>query len=596
MKEFFKKFVLLALCATTVFTCFACKTPDKNSSTGGGFNNDSAQSDGWAYSDENDETVTSVSIFKNDWDAFNLAKKANSPVYSALKTQLGIDIDAENGSGSGWQTALSLRQADQTLPDIFLTNGPSDPEFFNKLLNNDDILCISDWVSEENYPNLYNYLQQFSYMRSNVSFFDGKMWYIPSTWHNEKSLFVRQDWIDNLNAKLDSILVDEGVVSSASQITDEIREKWKFKLPEDLLEFYRLARAFTKYDPDGNGKNDTVGYMSESNKDMDGWIFNAFGAGWNQWVQDGEGGYTLSMVTDGAKYASDFIARLISEGYMSVDSLTADNGTKQDKFMSGKAGMMYAHNWLNQFVGGLMTLYKCTLEEATAKIAMIDPPKGENGVGGGCGTEGWWQGFCINANMSKSRIRKCLEIYEFLLSDEGYELMQYGVKGVQWEEKDGKKVALYEANDQGFISTIVSEDTATMLYALVDWTMHYKSEVQTNADIIVTRQNKSEANAYRSDYGSVQLESCIECYVEAKNYFLENIATIEKGDFYSRKNEVYNPTTFGYENLYNVSNSMNAKWKGFVKALKEQYGGNAMIEEYNEFVKSGKAVRLSANA
>lgn len=594
MKEFFKKFILLALCATTVFTCFACKKPGNDSSNGG--DGGTTQTDGWAYSDANDETVSSITIFKNDWDAFNLAKKATSPVYAELKKTLGFDIDAENGSGSGWQTALSLRQADNNLPDVFLTNGPADPEFFNKLLKNDDILCISDWVSEEHYPNLYNYLQQFSYMRSNVSFFDGKMWFIPSTWHNEKSLFVRQDWIENLNGKLDEILVKEGVVSSASEITNEIREQWKFKLPEDLLEFYRLARAFTLYDPDNNGVNDTVGYMSESNKDMDGWIFNAFGAGWNQWVKDADGNYTLSMVTDGAKYASDFIARLIKEGYMSVDSLTADNGTKQDKFMSGKAGMMYAHNWLNQFVGGLMTLYKCTLEEATAKIAMIDPPKGENGVGGGCGTEGWWQGFCINANMSKARIRKCLDMYEYLLSDEGYELMQYGVKDVHWKEENGKKVALYKANDQGFINTIVSEDTATMLYALIDWTMHYKAENQTNADIIVAQQKKSEANCFLSEYGSVQLESCSEYYIEAKNFFLESIATIEKGDYFSRKDEVYNPTTFGYANLYNVSNSMNAKWRGVVKSINEQYGGAEMIEEYNDFIASGKAVPLTKNA
>ena len=588
MKSILKKILLFLTCAVFVFSAACVKKPSNGGAWTSG--DPTGKDDGNSWSDVNDEEVESITVFKNDWDAFNQARKTKSPVYTKLKEAVGVDIIGQNSSGDGWQTALALRQSDGTLPDIFLTNGPSDPDFFQKLLKNNDILPISDWVDEEHYPNLYNYLKQFQYMRSNVSMFKGKMWFIPSTWYNEKSLFVRKDWIDNLNAKLDDILVKEGVVSSKAEITNEIRTEWQFKLPENILEFYRLARAFTLYDPDNNGVDDTVGYMSESNKDMDGWIYNAFGAGWNQWVKEGDS-YTLSMITDGAKYATDFIAGMVQQGFMSVDSLTADNATKQDRFMSGKAGMMYAHNWLNQFVGGLMTLYKCSMEEATAKIAMINPPTGENGMGGGCGTENWWQGFCIKAKMSKSRIRKCLELYEFLLSDQGYELLQYGVKDVQWKEENGKKVALYKANDQGFVSSIVSEDTATMLYALVDWTMHYRSEVVSNGDIIVAQQKKSQANVVRSDYGSVQLDSFAEYYVGAKSYFTETISTIEKGDYW--KEREYNPKTFNYETIKDISRTMNNQWNSFVKKFKENYGGATMIADYNEFINSGKAVRFS---
>lgn len=588
MKSLLKKLLLVSTCAVLTVTSAACGGgPADNSSSSG---DPSGKNDGWAYTDVEDEKVESITVFKNDWDAFNQARKSKSPVYTALKEKLGFDIIGQNSSGEGWQTALSLRQADGSLPDIFLTNGPADPEFFSKMLKNKDILPISDWVSEEHYPNVYNYLKRYQYMRHNVSFFNGKMWFIPSTWNNEKSLFVRKDWIDNLNAKLDDILVDEGVVASKAEITDEIRTEWQFKLPENILEFYRLARAFTLYDPDGNGQADTVGYISEKNKDMDGWIYNAFGATWKEWVKDGDS-YTLSYGTDGAKYATDFIARLISERYMSVDSLSLGNAEKQDRFMSGKAGMMYAHNWLNQFVGGLMTLYKCSVEEATAKIAMINPPTGENGIGGGCGSENWWQGFCINGKMSKSRIRKCLELYDYLLSDEGYELLQYGVKDVQWKEENGKKVALYKANDQGIVGSIVGEDTATMLYALVDWTMHYRSEVVTNADIIVTQQIKSQNNVVRADYPSVQIGDSAENTIACKNYFLSTIATIEKGDFYSGGDDAYNPKTFGYADLKKTSRSMNAKWNSFVKELNGKYGGSSLISDYNDFISSGKAVK-----
>ena len=70
------------------------------------------------------------------------------------------------------------------LLDIIHADGIIDERetfFFNKLIRNEDILPISDWVSEEHYPNIYNYLKQFEFLRSNISYSDGKAWFIPSS-------------------------------------------------------------------------------------------------------------------------------------------------------------------------------------------------------------------------------------------------------------------------------------------------------------------------------------------------------------------------------------------------------------------------------
>lgn len=156
-----------------------------------------------------------------------------------------------------------LRQTDGDLPEIFLTNGPQSADFFESLISEGDIIAISDYVNEstkDTYPNLYERMQQFEYMKSNISYAEGKTWFIPTTWENEKSLYVRQDWIDNLNKKLASILVADGVIAKESDMTDALYEQWKFTLPiPTLVEFYRLARAFTVHDPDGNRQNDTTG-------------------------------------------------------------------------------------------------------------------------------------------------------------------------------------------------------------------------------------------------------------------------------------------------------------------------------------------------
>lgn len=585
-----KKLLLLLFSGLLTATLTGCG--------GSGDDDDVVYSDGEAYNEIVDEDVKSISVFKNDWADFNNARLKNTPIYSAIKSKINCDIEALNASGGNWESQLSILQSDEDLPDIFLTNGPDNSYFFQKLIRNEDLLAISDWVSEEHYPNIYNYLKQYEFLRTNVSYAKGKMYFIPSAWHLEKFLYVRKDWIENLNNKLDDILVAEKIVANKSEINDDIRTKWQYKIPDTLLEFYRLARAFTIYDPDGNSQNDTKGYISESNKDMDAWIYIAFDAGWQQFINE-NGTYVHSHIADGAKYATAFVTRLISEGYMSIDSLTGDLDTKQSKFQNGQAGMMYAHNWYNVIAGGMMAASECTMEEVRNKIAIVEPPKGKNGTHGGAGEKGFWQGFCINANMSNSRIRKCLEFYDFLLSDEGYHLLQYGVEGEHYTKNaDGTYNSLLPVDEDGFSPFIMSEDPAALLYALVEWTMQYKSELLTNADIIIPRQRESEKNSMFSDYPCLTTDSYVEYSDGLEKLFEENITILQKNDkslFYQPSDSTdYNPKTFTWDNLYNLPRSFTNKWNSFVNSYKsDAYGGQIMFDEYNERISSGNAKKVT---
>lgn len=94
-----------------------------------GLGNYDSVSDGGAWNDTEDENVKEITVFKNDWAAFNNARQANSPVYQRIKEELGCDVVAMNSSGANWQQQLVLLQADQDLPDIFLTEGPGRPIF-----------------------------------------------------------------------------------------------------------------------------------------------------------------------------------------------------------------------------------------------------------------------------------------------------------------------------------------------------------------------------------------------------------------------------------------------------------------------------------
>jgi len=419
-------------------------------------------------------------------------------------------------------------------------------------------------------------------------------------------MYVRQDWIDNLNGKLASCLVGEKVIGSVSEYNEAtMYEKYKYTVPENLLDFYRLARAFTLYDPDGNGKNDTYGYESEANLDMDAWVYVAFGAGWHVEMKDEKTGkYIASEISDASMYATSFINRLIAEGYMNPNSVTNGNGDKQTSFSRGKSGMIFAHNWLNTFVGDMMDTYSLSVGEATKRITMFDPPKGKDGsFGADAGYDNYWLFNCINAHMGKNRIKACLKLFDFMYSDEGRFLFQYGVEGVDfeyekdengnripdenWPERD-KKLPKRPVDSKGFTKSVGAADSAYQLYSLSWWTGHYNNEYGVNQDIVSKRAERSASYGYKVDYPYVQTETYTNYINAMRDYAEESFVEIIndakgrywKGEADSGNIAPYNYNTFGWDDLYILPKAVRSKWASFTKSFNE---------EYNAFIDSGKA-------
>ena len=60
-----------------------------------------------------------------------------------------------------------------------------------------------------------------------------------------------------------------------------------------------------------------------------------------------------------------------------------------------------------------------TIESATEKIDMIEPPAGPDGVRGAKGHPNFWTAICINADIGEAKIKKALELLDYLHSDKG---------------------------------------------------------------------------------------------------------------------------------------------------------------------------------
>lgn len=555
-----------------------------------------------------EDNVKNITLFCNDWEQFNNGAAVNSPVYKELKKAAGCDIKAQSTGGETYYTTLDLMRNKGSLPEMFIISGPKDPGFFNNLIRDDEILPISDFVNEstkDQYPYLYEYMQQYDYMKTNLSYANGKSWFIPVKWSNEKSLYVRRDWIKNLNNKIDDILVADGVVSDKSAITDAMREEYKFSEdgPDTLADFYRLARAFTLYDPDNNGKNDTYGYVTEENRDMDSWMSVAFGTGWKMWMQNtSTGEYENSVTTESSMMATAFLAKLIKEGYVTEGVVTKSVGNKQEDFANGKAGMMYAHNWYNVISATMMSATPgLTVAGAREKILIKDPPKGKNGEFGGQGDIQYYRGWCIKGGMSVERRNACLKLMEYLHSPDGLQLVTYGVLGEHWEWKDdiegGEKVSLCKPDPQGFVQALRWTDPAAFASYLT-YTPYESEALLTNGDILTARAKASADCMILSDYPDVTTEAIIENQTSAYSAFDEFVlkVVVKTGSDCVAADWTFDAKTWkndGMTKIYTVSDKMKSEWAAFVKDYNGTYKGSLMQKEYNEFIKSGKAVKVT---
>lgn len=519
-----------------------------------------------------------ITIFRWDFVSLDNARRQKTPIYNKVKEVVGADLKAVSASYDQWEGILNNLYNINELPDMFMNCNMDRPINYRKWIKDGAVLPISDYVSETKYPNVYNYLKQYDYLLDRVSYMNGKHYAVYTKAVLEHGFFVRTDWIANLNEteKLTGILTEElGHAPNAQEL-----ETYKFKVPETLLDFYRLGRAFVKYDPDGDGKNDTYGYTSsESNMWFNNWIFTAFDSKYDGMISDGNGSLTSSYITEGNADAVAFLNRLYREGIMDPDYIATSGSQKTEAFVTGRVGMMAGNLYYNDVLQKLMASTGKTMEEAKECFAIIAPPAGESGARGMNGNAGFWCGVSLRGNMSAAKREKCLALLDFLLSEEAAHMFTYGIEGVNYEVVDGEKVSLMGKDSAGYAYTVESKDPGFVISTLVDWTYTYYSPYQTNSEEIIS--SISMMQNYKAVDPVVYVQTPL--YMENYQMISGNAQTQFVSMISSNHNSSYDtqgiPT---WDNLVVRSNDFNETWSGFVSTFNSDWGGAEMIEEYAE--------------
>ena len=276
-------------------------------------------------------TITTARPVGTDYTFIN-GEDINNNVHNRwAKERLGIEIkDLWNTTDNGayhTKIRLSLTSKDQ-LPDVFIVQ---DTNLIADLIESGKVKDISeefDKYASERIKELYadngaslNQVKKGDQLLGLPIFAAGD--------GTNPVLWVRQDWLDNL----------------------------ELQAPTTIEEFEAVMDAFTNGDPDGNNKKDTFGFALSARNGFSNWMSDisfVFGAYTGKfvpgaWQTAADGTLQYGSVQPEIKQGLGKLHEWYDLGYLDPEMAAIDEIKATESFIQGKAGMIaapfWAHGW-----------------------------------------------------------------------------------------------------------------------------------------------------------------------------------------------------------------------------------------------------------
>jgi putative aldouronate transport system substrate-binding protein len=219
-----------------------------------------------------------------------------------------------------------------------------------------------------------------------------------------------------------------------------LRKDWLDKVglavPKTTEELMEVAKAFTEKDPDGNGKNDTTGFMDRS--DLIYGAFKTLGSYHgtpNNWQVDSKGNFTAEFETDGYIATMDYMKELYENGWINKDFAVTAKTDQQQNFAQGKAGIyvgaLFDAKNLQTMAAGIQDNMELALvNEMTSDVNSEKAIwSAGNGIGG-------LLAFPRSEVKDEAELKRLLKFVNDLLDSDTYTLMTYGIEGTHYKLND----------------------------------------------------------------------------------------------------------------------------------------------------------------
>lgn len=324
-----KKLTCILLALAMLLSITACGNNGSNSSEDSSAGSSSAISSEPVNLGKYEEPVSLSTFFRIAtviMDDFSEEKLEDLYIMKQLEEKTNIHIDYE------WYAAATADDADQKtsmaiasgdIPDFMIVNRAQLALLAQTDLIIKDLQSLWDTYASDK-------LKEWTMAEGTDAWesmrYNGTIMGIPvadGISNKGEMLWIRQDWLDNLN----------------------------LEVPTTMDELYDVMVAFKDNDPDGNGQNDTIG-MTLHKDFLNGpgmgdaiAVFNGFNAFPKIWVDDGSGNLTYGTTMDGAKDALTWLNKAYNDGLIVQDFSAMDSTKASEATVSGKSGVQYGANW-----------------------------------------------------------------------------------------------------------------------------------------------------------------------------------------------------------------------------------------------------------
>ncbi|CAG7644135.1 extracellular solute-binding protein [Paenibacillus allorhizosphaerae] len=330
----------------------------------------------------------------------------DNPLWNELEKRTHTDLKITWIPSTSFDDKIRMLLASRDLPDLTFVINLNMP-ILKDLVKEGLFWDLTPYIHE--FPNLAA-LPDYSWENSKIF---GKHYAVPRYYPvvgGEQFPMLRLDWL----------------------------ERMKMELPETMDDLYRVLYAFTYQDPDQNGKQDTIGFSGYFSALQ--FVFNAFNETGGAWkLRDG----TLHplITEDASRDALLWIKKAydnkIIDPNLPILKLTQmEEAVKRSE--AGATSLSMGYVW--KFIEELRKT------NPKADILPLSFLKGPNGVPYVPTTEGGYFGaYLIPKSVPESKMKKILQFLDYGYSPEGNDLVNFGLKGIHYTERDGIKTATEQA-------------------------------------------------------------------------------------------------------------------------------------------------------
>lgn len=336
--------------------------------------------------------------------------EADGPIQTALEEYTGTKLDIQWVPDASKDEKINAALASDSLADITSITNTSNTSV-RQALKSGQFWDVEKYLKD--YPNLSKIDEQ-TIASARV---DGHLYGVPFQKPMARyGVLVRQDWLDNLG----------------------------LETPHTIEELGDVAVAFATQDPDGNGQDDTTGFIDRLESFKLGFktLAGYFGAG-NNWEITDDDEVVPAFQTDEFKDAMEWYRGLYEQGAVNSEFVTMQKQNQQDAIAQGKGGIVVtglfeAKNYMNLALSAdpntpmaWALINDITFDDVPRRIL--------SDTGGGFGG---WLAMSTTQVKDEAELKSILAFIDKLLDEEAYALMTNGIEGEHYTVDDDGVVTI----------------------------------------------------------------------------------------------------------------------------------------------------------